>query len=187
MILGKKDSLVGLDIGSRSVKVAEITETKNGRKLRRFGVADIPPGAIEDGAISDPETVAQVIRQLFKSANIKTNNVALSIGGYSVIIKKINVQTMPEEQLQETIHFEAEQYIPFDISDVNLDFQLLGEVENNPSQMSVFLVAAKKEMVNDYINLATLVGLTPCIVDVKPLPCRTSLRPTTTSKVKTSP
>ena len=167
MLLGKKDSLVGLDIGSRSVKVAEITETKNGRKLRRFGMADIPPGAIEDGAISDPETVAQVIRQLFKSANIKATNVALSIGGYSVIIKKINVQTMPEEQLQETIHFEAEQYIPFDISDVNLDFQLLGEVENNPSQMSVFLVAAKKEMVNDYINLATLVGLTPCIIDVE--------------------
>jgi type IV pilus assembly protein PilM len=167
MILGKKDSLVGLDIGSRSVKVAEITETKNGRKLRRFGMADIPPGAIEDGAISDPETVAQIVRQLFKSANIKTTNVALSIGGYSVIIKKINVQTMPEEQLQETIHFEAEQYIPFDISDVNLDFQLLGEVENNPSQMSVFLVAAKKEMVNDYINLATLVGLTPCIIDVE--------------------
>jgi type IV pilus assembly protein PilM len=167
MILGKKDSLVGLDIGSRSVKVAEITETKNGRKLRRFGMADIPPGAIEDGAISDTETVAQVIRQLLKSANIKATNVALSIGGYSVIIKKINVQTMPEEQLQETIHFEAEQYIPFDISDVNLDFQLLGEVENNPSQMSVFLVAAKKEMVNDYINLATLVGLTPCIVDVE--------------------
>jgi type IV pilus assembly protein PilM len=167
MILGKKDSLIGLDIGSRSVKVAEITETKNGRKLRRFGMADIPPGAIEDGAISDTETVVQVIRQLLKSANIKATNVALSIGGYSVIIKKINVQTMPEEQLQETIHFEAEQYIPFDISDVNLDFQLLGEVENNPSQMSVFLVAAKKEMVNDYINLATLVGLTPCIVDVE--------------------
>jgi type IV pilus assembly protein PilM len=167
MILGKKDSLIGLDIGSRSVKVAEITETKNGRKLRRFGMADIPPGAIEDGAISDTETVAQVIRQLLKSAGIKATNVALSIGGYSVIIKKINVQTMPEEQLQETIHFEAEQYIPFDISDVNLDFQLLGKVENNPSQMSVFLVAAKKEMVNDYINLATLVGLTPCIVDVE--------------------
>ena len=167
MILGKKDSLVGLDIGSRSVKVAEITETKNGRKLRRFGMADIPPGAIEDGAISDTETVAQVIRQLLKSANIKATNVALSIGGYSVIIKKINVQTMSEEQLQETIHFEAEQYIPFDISDVNLDFQLLGEVENNPSQMSVFLVAAKKEMVNDYVNLATLVGLTPCIIDVE--------------------
>jgi type IV pilus assembly protein PilM len=74
---------------------------------------------------------------------------------------------MDEQQLQDTIHFEAEQYIPFDISDVNLDFQILGETENNPSQMNVFLVAAKKEMVNDYVSLANLAGLTPCIVDVE--------------------
>jgi type IV pilus assembly protein PilM len=167
MLFKKKDSLVGLDIGSRSVKLAEITESKNGLKLKRFGMADIPAGAIEDGAISDPETAAGVVRQLFKSTGVKETNVAISIGGYSVIVKKINVQTMPEEQLQETIHFEAEQYIPFDISDVNLDFQILGENENNPNQMSVFLVAAKKEMVNDYINLVTLAGLNPCIIDVE--------------------
>ena len=156
-----------MDIGSRSVKVAEIIDTKNGPKLKRFGMADIPAGTIEDGAISDPDTAAETIRQLFKSSNIKEANVAVSIGGYSVIVKKINVQTMPEDQLQETIHFEAEQYIPFDISDVNLDFQILGENENNPNQMSVFLVAAKKEMVNDYINLVTLAGLNPCIIDVE--------------------
>jgi len=167
MLFGKKDSLVGLDIGSRSVKVAEITDSKNGPKLKRFGMADIPAGAIGDGAISDPASAAEAIRQLFKSSNVRETNVAVSIGGYSVIVKKINVQTMPEEQLQETIHFEAEQYIPFDISDVNLDFQILGENENNSSQMSVFLVAAKKEMVNDYINLVTLAGLTPCIIDVE--------------------
>jgi type IV pilus assembly protein PilM len=167
MLFGKKDSLVGLDIGSRSVKVAEIIDTKNGPKLKRFGMADIPAGTIEDGAISDPDTAAETIRQLFKSSNIKEANVAVSIGGYSVIVKKINVQTMPEDQLQETIHFEAEQYIPFDISDVNLDFQILGENENNPNQMSVFLVAAKKEMVNDYINLVSLAGLNPCIIDVE--------------------
>lgn len=167
MLFGKNDSLVGLDIGSRSVKVAEIVDSKNGPKLKRFGMADIPAGAIEDGAISDPATAAETIRQLFNSSKVRETNVAVSIGGYSVIVKKINVQTMPEEQLQETIHFEAEQYIPFDISDVNLDFQILGENENNPNQMSVFLVAAKKEMVNDYINLVTLAGLTPCIVDVE--------------------
>jgi type IV pilus assembly protein PilM len=74
---------------------------------------------------------------------------------------------MAEEKLQESIHFEAEQYIPFDISDVNLDFQILGPNENNPNQMNVFLVAAKKEMVNDYVNLANLAGLNPCIVDVE--------------------
>ena len=167
MVFSKKDTLVGLDIGSRSLKAAEISESKRGRELKRFGMTDIPHGAIEDGNINDPESVAEAIRQLFKGYNIKERNVAISIGGYSVIVKKIAVQTMDEEQLQETIHFEAEQYIPFDISDVNLDFQILGPNETNPNQMNVFLVAAKKEMVDDYYNLANLAGLTPCIIDVE--------------------
>ena len=167
MAFGKKASLVGLDIGSRTIKAAEIIETKKGQILKKFGLTDIAPGLIEEGTINDPEDVAESIRQLFKSYNIKQRNVALSIGGYSVIVKKINVQTMAEEQLQESIQFEAEQYIPFDISDVNLDFQILGPNENNPNQMNVFLVAAKKEMVNDYVNLVNLAGLNPCIVDVE--------------------
>ena len=167
MVFGKKDHLVGLDIGSRSIKAAEIVDTKRGPMLRHFGIVDIAHGAIEEGTINDPESVAESIKQLFKSYNIKESNVAVSIGGYSVIVKKINVQNMAEEQLQETIHFEAEQYIPFDISDVNLDFQILGENESNPNQMNVFLVAAKKDMVNDYINLVNLAGLNPCIVDVE--------------------
>ncbi|MGD9173805.1 MAG: type IV pilus assembly protein PilM, partial [Desulfobacterales bacterium] len=167
MVFGKKDNLVGLDIGSRSLKAAQIAESKRGRELKRFGMTDIPHGAIEDGTINDPEAVAESIRQLFKGYGIKERNVAISIGGYSVIVKKIAVQTMDEEQLQETIHFEAEQYIPFDISDVNLDFQILGQNETNPNQMNVFLVAAKKEMVDDYYNLANLAGLNPCIVDVE--------------------
>lgn len=167
MLFGKKEHLIGLDIGSRTLKAAEIVESKQGRTLKKFGTIEIAEGAIEDGTINEPEQVAEAIRQLLKAYNIKENNVAVSIGGYSVIVKKINVQTMAEEQLQETIHFEAEQYIPFDISDVNLDFQILGENESNPNQMSVFLVAAKKEMVNDYINLVNLAGLNPCIIDVE--------------------
>jgi len=167
MVFGKKDTLVGLDIGSSSIKVAQIVDSKRGPALKHFGIVDIAHGAIEEGTINDPESVAQSIQQLFKSYHIKESNVAVSIGGYSVIVKKINVQTMAEEQLQETIHFEAEQYIPFDISDVNLDFQILGDNESNPNQMNVFLVAAKKEMVNDYINLVNLAGLNPCIVDVE--------------------
>lgn len=166
MLFGNKKHLVGLDIGSRTIKAGEVVETKKGHSLKKFGMADITPGAIEDGAIKDPEAVAGSIRQLFKAYNLKTQNVAISIGGYSVIVKKINVQSMSEEQLQETIHFEAEQYIPFAITDVNLDFQILGENETNPNQMNVLLVAAKKEMVNDYVNLTRMAGLNPCIIDV---------------------
>jgi len=167
MAFGKKDHLIGLDIGSRSIKAAEIVETKHGGTLKNFGIIDIAHGAIEEGTINNPETVAESLQQLFKSSGFNENNVAVSIGGYSVIVKKIVVQTMAEEQLQETIHFEAEQYIPFDISDVNLDFQILGESESNPNQMNVFLVAAKKEMLDDYINLMNLAGLNPCIIDVE--------------------
>ena len=167
MAFGKKDHLIGLDIGSGSIKAAEIVETKHGVTLKNFGIIDIAHGAIEEGTINNPETVAESLQQLFKSSGFNENNVAVSIGGYSVIVKKIVVQTMAEEQLQETIHFEAEQYIPFDISDVNLDFQILGESESNPNQMNVFLVAAKKEMLDDYINLMNLAGLNPCIIDVE--------------------
>jgi type IV pilus assembly protein PilM len=166
MVFRKKDHLVGLDIGSKTIKASEIIETKKGRTLEKFGMIDIDSGLIEEGAIREPEVVAGSIRQLFQSQGFREQNVAIAIGGYSVIVKKINVQTMSEEQLQESIHFEAEQYIPFDISDVNLDFQILGENEHNPNQMSVLLVAAKKEMVNDYVNLAQLAGLNPCIIDV---------------------
>lgn len=167
MAFGKKDNLVGLDIGSRSIKAAEIVETKRGSTLKNLGSIDIAHGVIEEGTINDPESVAESIQQLWKSSGIKESNVAVSIGGYSVIVKKIIVQTMAEQQLQETIHFEAEQYIPFDISDVNLDFQILGESESNPNQMDVFLVAAKKEMVDDYINLVNLAGLNACTIDVE--------------------
>jgi type IV pilus assembly protein PilM len=167
MLFSRKTHLVGLDIGSRTMKVGEIAESKKSSRLKKFGMIDIAPGVIEDGVIKDPDAAAESIRQLFKSFGVKEQNVAVSVGGYSVIVKKINVETMPEERLQDTIHFEAEQYIPFDISDVNLDFHIIGESENNPNQMSVFLVAAKKEMVEAYIDLTAMAGLNACIVDVE--------------------
>lgn len=166
MLFGKKDNLVGLDIGSRTIKVGEVESSSSGQTLIKFGTLDIAPGIIEEDGIKDPEGAADSIRQLFKLYNVKEQNVAISVGGYSVIVKKINVQSKSEEQLQETIHLEAEQYIPFDISDVNLDFQILGGSPSNPNQMSVLLVAAKKEMVNDYLNVLELAGLNPCIIDV---------------------
>ncbi len=166
MFFKKKTNLVGLDIGSNTIKAAEVIETKAGNALHNFGMLNIPPGIVEEGAIKDHDIVSAAIRELFSANNIKNKNVAISIGGYSVIVKKISVQTMTEDELQETIHFEAEQYIPFDISDVNLDFQILGESEQNPNQMNVLLVAAKKEMVGDYIHLVELAGLHTVVIDL---------------------
>jgi type IV pilus assembly protein PilM len=166
MFFLKKNRLVGLDIGSRTLKLAEIVDTKAGSTLKNFSTINIEPGLIEEGSVRDPEAVSGYIRELFKSTKLKDKNVAISIGGYSVIVKKINVQTMTEDELHETIHFEAEQYIPFDISEVNLDFQILGESEHNPNQMNVLLVAAKKEMISEYINLMKMAKLNPRIIDV---------------------
>jgi type IV pilus assembly protein PilM len=167
MLFTKKNRLVGLDIGSRTIKASEISGLKKGDKLtlKKFGIIDIPRGAIEEGNIKKPEEIADAIKQLFKAYDIREHNVAVSIGGYSVIVKKINVQSMTEEQLHETIQFEAEQYIPFDISDVNIDFQILGNNENT-NRMSVLLVAAKKEMVEGYISLLEMANLNPCVIDV---------------------
>ena len=166
MFFGKKTNLVGLDIGSRTIKAAEIVEGKKGLTLKNFGTIDIDPGLIEEGTIKDPAAVSTSIRKLFKDNSLKEKKVAISVGGYSIIVKRINVQTMTEEKLLETIHYEAEQYIPFDINDVNLDFQILGESEHNPNQMNVLLVAAKTEMVNEYINLVEMAGLTAHVIDV---------------------
>ncbi len=166
MFFVPKNQLIGLDIGSRMIKAAELVEGKKGWILKRFGTIDVPFGAIEEGNIKDPDTVAEAIQELYRMYNIKEKNVAIAIGGYSVIVKKITMQNMPEDQLSESINFEAEQYIPFDINDVNIDFQILGENEQNPNQMNVLLVAAKKDMVNDYINLIDAAQLNLCIIDI---------------------
>ena len=100
-MFGTKNRLVGLDIGSKAIKAAEIVESKKGFALSKFGMVDLAPGLIEDGAIKDPEAVAEVLRGLFKSYGIKNRNVAISVGGYSVIVKKIRVQSATEAQLQE--------------------------------------------------------------------------------------
>lgn len=166
MLFSKKSNLIGLDIGSQSIKAGEVVESKQGYTLRKFAMTELAPGIIEDGVIKDPEAAAQAIKELFRANNFKEQNVAISVGGYSVIVKDIVVQNMSEDQLQQTIQFEAEQYIPFDISEVNLDFQILGESEGAANQMKVLLAAAKKGMVNDYINLVQLAGLNPCLIDV---------------------
>ncbi len=166
MIFKKKDQLVGLDIGSSSIKVAEFSETKNKSVLKKFGMIPVAPGTISEGRVKDMEGLAETIRELFKSQKIKNKNVAISTGGQSVVIKTISTSKMPDADIQKSIYEEAEQYIPYDIDEVNLDYQVLGESEFYEDQLNVLLVAVKKDLVAEYIDLISLAGLVPKIIDV---------------------
>ena len=166
MVFRKKDQLVGLDIGSSRIKVALLQQNAKGYELIKLGMAPVPAGLITEGRIMDPDAVAEIIRNLFRDHRIKNKNVAISTGGYSVVIKTIVVPTASEKELVTSIRTEAEQYIPYDIDDVNIDFQILGTSDFSDDQMNVLLVAVKKDLVAEYIDMINQAGLNPCIIDV---------------------
>jgi len=179
MAISKKNQLIGLDVGSHSVKLAEIEESKRGRVLKSFGVVGLPQDAIVEGTIKEMEIVSSAIKGLLRNLKVKNKNVASSISGYSVIVKKISITKREESELEGSIQDEAEQYIPFDINDVNLDYEVLSgagkateEEGEEPAEkedsgfMDVMLVAAKKDIVDDYVSLLHLTGLNPVVLDV---------------------
>lgn len=166
MLFGKANYLVGLDIGSAMVKVAEVVPSRKGQTLKAFGGLPLKPGAIKDGVIRDGEHVAGVIRKLFLQHKIRNAKVALSIGGYSAIVKKIVMPVMDDDSLQKSLLVEAEQYIPFDIKDMRMDFRIMGSVAQNPNQLNILLIAVKSAVVNQHVDVVALAGLTACVVDV---------------------
>jgi len=164
--LGKATKpVVGLDIGSSAVKAVEIKPAGKGYKVVAFGTEPVPPDSIVDGAIIDSSAVADAIKRLFSNKAFKTKEVAASLSGNAVIVKKISLPAMSEAELGESIQWEAEQYIPFDIQDVNLDYQILNAAGEG-GQMDVLLVAAKKEKIADYTGVISQAGRTPVIVDI---------------------
>ena len=169
MFFGSKGFLVGLDIGSGAIKVLQLKEMKGKYKVEKFGIKTLPTETIVDGAIMDGLGVVTAIKELANEQKLKNKNVALSISGTSVIVKTISVEPMSEADLENRIKFEAEQYIPFDINDVYLDYHILkeeeGSTEGQPG-MSILLVASKKDKLNDYANAVREAGLIPMVVDV---------------------
>ncbi len=161
----KKDT-VAIDIGSSSIKLIQMNQTKKGWELKKLGIGYLPPEAIVDGSIIDSMTVTNTLKELIKEHNVKVKSAVSSLTGHSVIIKRVNLPVMTEEELAESIQWEAEQYIPFPISEVNIDFQILGEDTEGRGQMDVMLVAVKKDVINDYVNVIKEAGLNPVIVDV---------------------
>src|SRR5512136_2939271 len=125
MFFTTKKEIVGIDIGSSSVKLVQLKEQKGGYTLQNVGMLQLPQEAIVDNTLMDSSSIAETVKKLFKGLNIRVKDAACSVSGNSVIIRKISLPAMPPEELEDQIHWEAEQYIPFDINDVNIDFQVL--------------------------------------------------------------
>jgi len=168
-MLTPKRQLVGLDIGSSGIKLVQLKENRGHFVLQKFGFKPLEPEVIVDGTVMDEGRVVSAIKELFDELNVKVKQVAVSISGHAVIIKKISLPPMPDDELEGQVKLAAEQYIPFDINEVNIDFHVLPAAEGQGSgdgEMSVILVAAKKDKINELTELVKGAGLVPMVMDV---------------------
>jgi type IV pilus assembly protein PilM len=167
MFWSRSKEVVGLDIGSSSIKLVQLKARKNGEYvLQRVGVEPLSQEAIVDGSIMDSSLVVDAITKLTGETGARGSGYATSVSGHSVIIKKIQIPPMSREELAESIQWEAEQYIPFDINDVRLDYLILSDGDFGADSMEVLLVAVKRDKVNDYVSVITQSGKTAAIVDL---------------------
>lgn len=163
----KKELVIGIDIGTHAVKVCQLQPSgKEGYRLLAAGSAALPAEAVEDGDLKEPKAVGKTVAALLKNLQVKGKKVGVSISGYSVIVKKINLEQMSDEELRKYIAMEAEQYIPFDSKDIYLDFQRLPARKAGSDRQDIMLVAAKKEVVNHYLDMLAGLKLNPVLVDV---------------------
>jgi type IV pilus assembly protein PilM len=163
--MGEGRNLVGVDIGTASIKVCQVKETRKGLGLVRLGYAPLGPQVIVDGQVMDSGAVVEALQKVFHDAKIRQKECALSVSGQSVIIRKITVPMMTEAELEEQIQWEAEQHIPFDIKDVHVDYQVLRR-RAEASQMDLLLVAAKRDQIEEYAQLARNAKLRPMVCDI---------------------
>ncbi len=167
-LFGSKKGLVGVDIGSSAVKAVELKVGGKGGdefQLLNIGLEPLPPEAIVDGAIMDSGAVIDAVQNVFQDNRIKTTDCATGVSGNAVIVKKISLPQMSDEELAESINWEAEQYIPFDIQDVQLDYEVV-EGGASAGNMDVLLVAVKKDKISEYTSAIQQAGRNPTIVDV---------------------
>ncbi|HEU0037579.1 MAG TPA: type IV pilus assembly protein PilM [Kofleriaceae bacterium] len=162
---------IGLDIGSSSVKAVQLRKKGQGWALQAFGMQPLVPQTIVDGTIMDQGAVSDAIRQLWARLKLKQKEVAIAIAGHSVIIKKISVPQMSAETLAANIRSEAEHHIPFGRDDVEIDYHVTNPASAS-GQTELLLVAAKKEVVNDYVQCVRDAGLSPQVVDVAAFSCQ---------------
>jgi type IV pilus assembly protein PilM len=164
MVFGSK-AAVGLDIGSSYVKAVQLRRLgKTGIELERFGMAEIYPGGDKTGA-DEHRSKVNAVKSALSNANISAKHTISAVSGESIIVRYIQLPNMPEAELRNALRWEAEEYIPFAIDDVNLDSVILGQSEDG-ERVDVLLVSAKKDLVNSHLSIIRDAGLTPMIVDV---------------------
>jgi type IV pilus assembly protein PilM len=165
VFFGRNKLSAGLDIGSGLIKLVVVDHSRPEPEIVHVATSPLVPDAIVDGEVMDPVLVAETIQSLVQSVGLKSKQVVAAVGGHDVIIKRIQMDRMSREDAREVIRWEAEQHVPFDMENVQLDFQIL-DPEGGGAQMSVLLVAAKRELIDNRMNLLADAGLSPSVIDV---------------------
>jgi type IV pilus assembly protein PilM len=161
----REESYVSVDIGSSSIKILEVRTGSDGIELQRWGSLPTPPGAIQSNMVTEPERVAQALRSLMESRGVRARKAITAVPGPAVMIKRVNLPAQSPQEIENTIMFEAGNFIPEELDNVNLDYQVV-DAHDDTRQMEVLLVAAKKDIVSSYAETLRIAALQPVIVDV---------------------
>jgi len=163
-------SLLGLDIGTSSVRAAEVSTKTDPPTMERFASVALPRGAVTGGEVSDPGIVAAAVKELASKGRFSVKRTAIGIANQKVVVRQIDMPAMEESELQGALRFQAQEYIPIPIEDAILDFQVLDETVNEAGERTfkVLLVAAQRDMVNGFVSVAQEAGLDPAVVDLSP-------------------
>ncbi len=164
-LFGRSKLSAGLDIGSGYVKLVVVDHSRSEPEVVQVATSPLVPDAIVEGEVMDPVLVADTVRSLIESAGLRKKQVVAGVGGHDVIIKRIQMDRMSQSDAREVIRWEAEQHVPFDMENVQLDFQIL-DPEGTGVQMQVLLVAAKRELIENRLSLLSDAGLSPSLIDV---------------------
>ncbi len=163
MLFGKKKSVAGLDIGSSSVKMVELDGKPNSLNLVSLGFENLPDDTIIDGQIMELNTVSDVIKNVCVNSGVSADRVVTGVSGHSVIVKNILLPAMSTDELEESIDWHAEEHIPYDLADVNLDYQVTG---NTQDSTNVLIAACKRDRIDNIRQAVQLAGKEPAIIDV---------------------
>lgn len=162
----KSKKLIGLDIGTSSIKMAELDVSRRGASLKAFAMVPTPSQSVVGGDIIQPQLISEAVAALAAELKSKKTSIATGLWGTSVIVKKISIPKMDEKLVAEQIRWEAEQYIPFDVNEVNLEFEILKASRQSAETMDVLLVAARQENLFKYVEIVEGAGLQCAVIDV---------------------